>query len=223
LTAAGRQGTLGAVAGAGLVRTTKDDWIRSAKLALLSFAIMPLAVLIHELGHFSIAILCGLPAQLHAASVSGGAALGRAPGWMVACQTGAGPLASLLMSIGGALLYSRDRRRLWALALAVSAASRFLMPTAYLGARLLFLLEGRIYAAHPVFDEHDFAMALGLPPLLVAGAATLFLFGLVSWLLRQTEKGRRLPFALALIAGIGAALTVWIAITPPILLSYPGR
>src|SRR3954447_10435895 len=94
--------------GAGLVGRTKDDWIGSAKLALLSFVIMPLAVLIHELGHFSVAILAGLPAQLHAASVSGGAELGRAPGWLVACQTGAGPLASVLMAIGGALLYSRD-------------------------------------------------------------------------------------------------------------------
>lgn len=142
---------------------------------------------------------------------------------MTACQTGMGPLASLLMSIGGALLYSRDRRRLWALALAASAASRFLMPAAYVGARLLFLLERRTYAAHPVFDEHDFAVALGLPPLLVTGAAALFLFGLAFRLLRQTEKGRRVAFALALIAGIAAGMTVWIAITPSILLSYPGR
>jgi uncharacterized membrane protein YfcA len=206
-----------------LGQRASGDWIRSAKLALLSFLILPLTVLIHELGHFSIAVLSGLPAQLHASSVSGGAELGRAPAWMVACQVGAGPLATLLMSIGGAILYGRDPARHWALALALSAASRFLMPTAYLGARFLFLIEGRNYTGRPVFDEHDFAVAVGLPAPIVAAAATSFLFGLTYWLLRRTDRKRRLPFALALIVGIGAGSLFWPAIAPPLLASYPGR
>lgn len=211
------------VVGADLVQRTRDDWLESAKLAALSFLLLPLAVFLHELGHFSIAILSGLPAQLHATSVSGGAELNAAPDWLVACQTAAGPLASLMMSIGGTILYSRDADRRWALALALGAASRFLMPAAYLGARLLFLVQGRVYAAQPVFDEHDFAAAVGLPPPVVTAAATLVLLGVIYWSFRQTERGRRIPYAVALLLGISAAYISLVAIAPPILASYPGR
>jgi cytochrome bd-type quinol oxidase subunit 2 len=206
-----------------MAQAKSDRWIAAAKLALLSLLIIPLTVLIHELGHFAVPLLLGLPAQLHPSSISGGAELNKAAGWMVALQTGAGPLASLLMSLAGAALYGRDPRRLWALAVAICAASRFIVTSAYLGARLLFLLQGRVYAAHPNFDEHNFAVAAGLPPLLVAAAATLFLFGLIFWLLRRTEKRRRLPFALALAAGIGAGATLWVMLAPPVLATVPGR
>lgn len=127
------------------------------------------------------------------------------------------------MILGGALLYARERSRLWALALAAAAGSRFFMSAAYLGARLLFAVEGRTYAAQPVFDEHAFAKALGLPPLPVTCVAALVLVGMLYWLFHQTKPERRLPFALALIAGIGAASIVWVAITPPVLISYPAR
>ncbi|MDB5694089.1 MAG: hypothetical protein JWO81_3152 [Alphaproteobacteria bacterium] len=206
-----------------MAQAKSDPWIAAAKLAFLSLLIMPLTVLIHELGHFAVPFLLGLPAQLHPSSISGGAELNKAPGWMVALQTGAGPLASLLMSLAGAALYGRDPRRLWALALAICPASRFAVTTTYLGARLLFLLEGRFYAAHPNFDEHNFAVASGLPPLLVAAAATLFLFGLIFWLLRRTERRRRIPFALALAAGIAAGATLLVTLAPPVLASFPGR
>jgi hypothetical protein len=199
-----------------------DRWIEAAKLALLAMIIMPVTVIIHELGHFATPLLFSLPAQLHPGSVSGGAELDHAPAWMVALQTGGGPLMSVLMGLGGGALYHRDPRRLWAMALAASAISRFVMDIAYLGARFLFLLEGRVYAARPEIDEYRLAEALALPPPLVSGAAAAFFLGLIWLLLRRTQARRRLPFVLALIAGIALGTNLWFMLAPPVLVSAAG-
>jgi hypothetical protein len=206
-----------------LAQETSGRWESVAKLALLTCLIMPSTVLIHELAHLSIPLGLGLPAQLHPGSISGGAQIGKAPDGMVALQTGAGPLASLLMSLAGAVLWSRDKRRLWALAVAISSASRFVMSSLYLGARLLFLVEGRPYVAHPNFDEQNFAAALSVPTPPVALAATLYLFGLACWLLRNIEGRRRIPLALALVAGMAIGMTLWVTVAPPVLVTVPGR
>ena len=204
-------------------REGSNRWIAAATLALLAFILMPVTVVVHELAHFTMALAFGLPAQMHPGSTSGGAELGNAPGWMVAFQTGAGPAVSLLIGVGAGGAYARDPRRLWALALAAGGLSRFVMDIAYVGARLLFLIEGRRYAAQPVFDEYEFAASLGLAPLLVTSIAVLCLFGLAWWLLRRTERRRRLPFAIAAIAGIVAGANLWFALAPPVLLSIGGR
>jgi hypothetical protein len=206
-----------------LAPESSNRWIAAATLALLSFVLMPVTVIVHELTHFTVALAFGLPAEMHPGSTSGGAELGHSPGWMVALQTGAAPAVSLLIGLGCASIYARDPRRLWALAIAADAVSRFVMDIAYVGARLLFLIEGRPYSAQPVFDEHEFAESLGLAPLLVTSVATLGLLGLVWWLVRRTERRRRLPFAVAAIAGILAGTSLWFALAPPVLLSVGGR
>jgi cytochrome bd-type quinol oxidase subunit 2 len=198
---------------------TNGRWADAAKLAGWTALLTPLTILVHELGHFSIGLTTGLPLELHPTSVSGGAEAGAAADWLVALQAGAGPLMTLAMSLLFAALYSRDRSRLWALAAAVAAASRLLVTTAFLGLRLFLLLLGRPYRATPNFDEHNAARALGLPPLLMAIAATAFLVALYVWLLRRMPQGRRFPFVIALIAGVVVGGAAWTSLPPPVLVS----
>jgi hypothetical protein len=202
---------------------SSNRWMAAATLALLSFIFMPVTVIVHELAHFTMALAFRLPAAMHPGSTSGGAELGNAPGWMVALQTGAGIAISLLIGLAGSAAYARDPRRLWALALAAGALSRFVMDVGYVGARMLFLIEGRPYTSQPVFDEYEFAASLGLPPLLVTSVAMLCLFGLVWWLVRRTERRSRLLFAIAAIAGVAAGANLWFALAPPVLLASGGR
>lgn len=194
-------------------------WADAAKLAAWTALMVPLTILIHELGHFSVGLATGLPVELRPTSVSGGAEPGAAADWLVALQAGAGPIVTVVMALVFAALYRSDPRRLWALAGAVAAASRLLVTTAFLGMRLLLLVLGRPFQGTPNFDEHNVARALGLPPMLMAAAASLFLIALYAWLLRRIARGRRLPFVLASIAGVAAGAVAWSVLPPPVLLS----
>ncbi|HEX8240299.1 MAG TPA: hypothetical protein VF574_11220 [Allosphingosinicella sp.] len=205
--------------GSGGNAAANGRWAGSAKLALICLALTPVTIVIHELGHFTVALLSGLPAELHATSVSGGASPGSgAPASLVAMQAGAGPMLTILMSLAGALLYRRGRS-LWALAFAFAAASRLIVPTAYLAIRLLFIVLGRPFGGRPVFDEYLLARALGILPELAALAATLFLATFLGWLLRRPEPGRRLLYLLALTAAAFAGNLLWPALAPGTLAS----
>jgi hypothetical protein len=194
-------------------------WADSAKLALLCLALTPVTIVIHELGHFTVALASGLPAELHAASVSGGASPGSgASSALVAMQAGAGPMLTILMSLAGALLYRRTRS-LGTLAFAFAAASRLAVPAAYLAIRLVLLVLGRPFGGHPVFDEYLLARALGIVPELAALAATLFLAAFLAWLLRRPEPGRRLLYLLALTTAAIAGNVLWPALAPGSLAS----
>ncbi|HEX8364924.1 MAG TPA: hypothetical protein VF603_06545 [Allosphingosinicella sp.] len=194
-------------------------WADAAKLAAWAALMTPLTILIHELGHFSVGLATGLPVELHPTSVSGGAEPGAAADWLVALQAGAGPILTVVMAVAFAALNKSGPGRLWALAGAIAAASRLLVTTAFLGMRLLLLVLGRPFQGTPNFDEHNVARALGLPPMLLAAAASLFLVGLYAWLLRRIPRGRRLPFVFASIAGVAAGAVAWTALPPPVLLS----
>jgi uncharacterized membrane protein len=141
----------------------------------------------------------------------------------VALQAGAGPIATIMMSVAAAYLFDRDRRRLWALAVAVAAASRFLVTTGYLIIRLFLLVMGIEFGGSPNFDEHNVAQALGLPSPILALAATLFLFALLIWLLRRVERGRRLIYLLATAGGVAAGFLLWVVLAPVPLMTIAGR
>jgi hypothetical protein len=192
-------------------------WRDAATLALLAALFTPLTILLHELGHFLPALLSDLPARLHPTTVSGGASRGSgAADWLVALQAGGGPLVTVVMGLAGAMLYGRGRR-LWALAFAVAAISRLAVTTAWLGLRLVFLLLGRPYRGTPNFDEYNLALALGVPPLFTAAAATLFFALLLAWLVRRIPRGRRLAWVLVLALVIVAMNFAWPAVAPPVL------
>ena len=204
--------------------TAGGRWSQAGRLALLALVLTPLTILIHELGHFAVAWASGLPAALHPTSVSGGAAPGSAqPGWMIALQAGGGPLVTIAMSLAGALLYRRDPSRLWALAFSIAAASRFGVTTAYLGVRGLLGVLGRPFGGRPNFDEHNVSAALGVPTEPLAIMASLYLAGLLYWLLKRAGRGRRIVFVLAVAAAIVIGNIVWVTFPPPVLATLPAR
>lgn len=182
----------------------------------------PLTIILHETGHFLVALSSGLAAELHPMSVSGGAEPGAGSAFLVGLQSAAGPLATIAMSLAGARLYASDPSRLWALAAAVAAVSRLFVTTAYLAVRIGLAAAGRTYGGNPNFDEANVAVAIGLPVPLLALVGTSFLFGLLYWLLRHIPKGRRLPFGLALVAGISLGIGAWAGLAPAVLLAVPG-
>src|SRR3954453_21287024 len=192
------RGHAGASSGECRMAERRSGWSTVGKLALLTLLLTPVTILIHEFGHLVVPLVFGLPGQLHPGSVSGGAALGAQPAWMVALQAGGGPLMTVLMGAGGATLYRRDRHRLWALAFAAAAISRLLVSVAWLGVRLFLLVIGRPYGARPNFDEHALAQACGISPLVTALAAALVFFEIFYWLVRSIERGRRLIYVVTM-------------------------
>ncbi|HEY5721854.1 MAG TPA: hypothetical protein VIT45_05985 [Allosphingosinicella sp.] len=197
----------------------RDGLRDAAVLGLLAFAFTPVTILLHELGHLAIAFASGLPAELHPASVSGGAHVGSGqPSALIALQAAGGPLVTVAMSLAAGLLYVRNPGRRWALAFAVAAASRLFVAAAWLVLRLVLLVLGRPYGGTPNFDEHNAARALGWPPEIAAMAATLFAVGLVAWLARHLTRGRRIAALAAMAAGIVAANVLWPMVAPGVLL-----
>jgi hypothetical protein len=192
-------------------------WNDAAKLALLTLFATPLTILVHELGHFLVPLLSGLPAQLQPTTVSGGALLGRAPSWLVALQAGGGPLVTLIMGVVGALLFSRDPRRLWALAFAFAAVSRFIVTAAWLGLRLILALLGQPYQGQPNFDEYILAGALGLPALVTSLTATFILGVMLYWLLGAAPSGRRLLYLVAMTVAAVVGNILWPLLAPAVL------
>jgi hypothetical protein len=124
---------------------------------------------------------------------------------------------TVLMALSGALLLRRDTRRLWALAFAVAAISRFLVTTAWLGLRLLLWGLGRPYGGSPNFDEHNLAVTVGVAPELTAAAATLFLSGMLFWFSRQVQSGRRLIYFTVIAAAVVIGNVLWPALAPEVI------
>jgi hypothetical protein len=194
------------------------SWGEAGKLFLLTLLLTPITILIHELGHLAVPMIFNLPAQLHPTSVSGGAVPGSgAPSWMIAAQAGSGPLVTVLMALAGGFLHSRDRRRLWALAVAVAAASRMLVTTSYLAVRLLVAVLGATFGGTPNFDEHNLAEALGFSPVIISIAATCFLALLLFEMFGRVERSSRTLFAMALVLAIGVGNVSWSTFAPPVL------
>lgn len=185
------------------------------KLAAWSALMTPLSVLLHELGHFTIARAFGYPARLKATSVA--ADLDRAPEWIQLLQSTAGPLVTLVITIIAASLYSRRPSRRWALSLAVAAPHRYLVVSAYLGALGAVTLLGGRMGGTPNFDEYNTARAAGAPIIAVAIAITLALILYWIWLVRRIPRGSRIGSILAIVAGAGAGMYSWVAVAPPVL------
>jgi hypothetical protein len=194
-------------------------WSQAAKLAGWALLMAPLTILLHELGHFAVAAGTGWPAQLRPMSVSGGAEGGQLGPGLVALQAGAGLIVTVIVTLVAGLLYRGDRDRLWALAIAIAAVSRMFVTTSYLTVRAVLWVTGQPFGGKPNFDEHNVAVALGLPPVLLALVTTIFLFAVVYWLMRAVPRGRRLLFAIALVAGTALGTMAWGSLMPPVLLS----
>jgi hypothetical protein len=184
-------------------------WRSSGRLFLFALVLTPITIVLHELGHFSIAVLSGRPAELHLSSVSGGA-LPSDPVWLQAAQAGAGPLVTFLLTLIGLVAYKRGGY-LWAMALAAGAISRVVTDLGYLCIRLFLFAMGKPFAGNPNFDELVFARHVGINDIFASSIASLIML-VTAWLLwRWTRPGRRAVWLGATILGIVAAYVPMLA------------
>lgn len=136
--------------GGGVMRVS---WKNIGRFGAAAALVAPLTVIAHELGHFLAGRAMGFDAELRAASVSGGAVLGRAPDWMVAVQALAGPLVTFLL-LASAFAIGRRRAKPWVIALAATAPLRFLVGASYLTWSIYAWSQGGELRGSPNFDEY---------------------------------------------------------------------
>ena len=191
------------------------SWRGLGTLALLSVVLTVVTTLIHEFGHLLVPIGYGLPAELHPSSVSGGAIEGsRAPIWMQALQAAGGPILTFVMTVTGLILHRRRPRSLFLTAFVLAAASRLATSVLYLGLRAFVAMLGRPFTGNPNSDELKVAEILGLSPIPVTIAVTVF-FAVVIWLtVSRLPRGRRTIGFLVMAASIGATTFAWPALAP---------
>jgi hypothetical protein len=184
-----------------------------AGLAAFGFCVVlfPLSVVLHELGHFLIGRVFGIPTELHAASVSGlpeTAPFGNSPGG-VALASLAGPAITMLLVVLGFAF----RTRVWGLPLLAVALARFFVNLAYM-IQQRFVAAGIAAPSNPNFDEIQAARALDLPPQpLAAVGAVLLLAGLVFLWRFAGPRG-----FLVLTSGTIAGMVGWLVLLGPRLL-----
>lgn len=182
---------------------SNGKWRGSGLLFLFSLVLTPITIILHELGHLSVAAFSGRPAELHLSTVSGGA-LPSDPIWIQAAQSGAGPLVTLLLTVIGLAAFQRTGR-LWGMALAAGAISRVVTDLGYLVIRLFLFAIGKPFGGNPNFDELVFARHVGIDEVFASFVASTIL-ALTVWLLwRWTEPGRRARWMGATVLGVMVA------------------
>ena len=175
------------------------------------FASVPVAVLLHELGHYTTGRLLGWrDLALHFSRVdlaSGGpivASAIHAP-WKVALVYVAGPAVSLALIFVAALLVGGSGRHAMPAALGLSSAVRFLWPLAT-GIVLVLRSIVRNHAPfHPDLDEFNFAANSGIAPWLCLFssffAAAIGLFWMTRCLWHRELVSSLVSLALGVTAG----------------------
>jgi hypothetical protein len=175
----------------------------------------PLTILLHELGHLLTAMALGFEeAQLHFSHVEFDEA-GGSP-----VQVGlvglAGPLVTAAQILGAIAFHRLRPGSRWPYALAVAAASRFLVGVPYTIVSLIVRLQGQRLQP-PAFDEYRAGEALGWSGDLLLGLSSLMLLVTLVWLARALPRGERLMAWPALLLGTVAGWALWFAAGPLIL------
>jgi hypothetical protein len=181
------------------------------KLFSVGLLFAPIAILLHELGHWFALAALGCPAQLHFAYTTPGTAIPHSSWFVVA----AGPAITAVMMFGGFFLLLRLRRaRLQGPATRVDWLATF---SALCALRWLRFGTASMVLPQPS-DEATLSMACGfpswlLPFLLVPVALTVF----VSTIRLHPSGNRLAPFASAVL-GICVGVALWLKVIGPRLL-----
>lgn len=177
------------------------------------FASVPITVVLHELGHYSAGRFLGWrDLALHYSSVrlaSGGPVVASAihAPWKVAFFYVAGPIVSLAILFVAALLVGRPGPLAVSAACGLSSAVRFLWP---LSMGTMFLVPG-IERNYPNLDEFNFAVNIGIPPLLSMFSSSFAAAVGLFWMARRLwHRELALPLvALAVGVAAGFAFYLW--------------
>lgn len=185
------------------------------------FASVPVAILLHELGHYTTGRLLGWrDLAFHYARVnlaSGGpivAGATHAP-WMVALGYVAGPAVSLALIFVAALLVGGSGRHPMPAGLGLSSTVRFLWPLATGIVVVLRWIVSNHAPFHPDLDEFNFAANSGMPPWLCLFssffAAAIALF----WMTRRLWHRELASPLVSLALGVAVGFAFYLGLLGP--------
>ena len=185
-------------------------WFGAALLAA------PLAIVLHELGHFTLAKAFGFPnVSFHFSSVSDGADAAGYPLWQQGLKALAGPAVTLALVLGFTAAARRYGPGPLTVGPAFAAGVRaFILGGAYLLVRVLH--PERV--AQGNFDELNAARRLGLSADLVMAVSVLTIVAAWIYLVRLLPKAIRLRALGVTAAGTVVGVVLWVSVIGPIVL-----
>jgi hypothetical protein len=197
-----------------VARRGNSNWRWALSLAGAALALVPLCIVLHELGHLLTALALGFPnPEFHFSAVSPGD-ISQQKQWERGAVGLAGPLVTALLTIVGIAAHRRWPRSAWPFALAIAAASRFAVAVPFSVVNVYVRLTGRRLAP-PAFDEQKAADALGLSGELLLGLTSATLLLVIAWLLiKLPSRWLSLP---ATVAGTVAGWALWMGALGPLL------
>jgi hypothetical protein len=197
-----------------MTKIDASKWRWPLLLAAASIALVPLCIILHELGHLLTALALGFPnPEFHFSAVSPGDVSQQAQ-WELGAVGLAGPLVTALLTVVGIAAHRRWSRSVWPFALAIAAASRFAVAVPFSLANIYVRLAGQRLAP-PAFDEQKAADALGWSGewLLSLTSATLLI--VVAWLVvNLPNRWLSLP---AVLIGTAAGWALWMGALGPLI------
>lgn len=201
-----------------IVDVSGRSWLsRAAPWGAWSVFFVPITIVLHELGHYSAALLAGSPNPvLHYNLTSPGDLAGQ-DGSIGGVIGLAGPAVTVILSVfacGWILLRGPAR---WAFALAVSAASRFVVEVPYTVISSLARLTGSTLSP-PAFDEYKAGIAFGWSGDLLLASTVFVLAGVLVFVGLKLPRGERSTAWPGLVIGTIVGWACWMLLLGPLLL-----
>jgi hypothetical protein len=202
--------------GGKVIKRTKTG--AAAECLIAPAILVPLSILLHELGHFAVARALGFDnAKLHYSAVDPGPNPG-APAWMSGAVGLAGPIVTIALVALAIIAHGRRRDSVWPFALAIAAASRFAVGLPYSIVNLVMRFQGHRLSP-PAFDEYKAATALGWSGDLLLAITSAIPLAVLVWLGLTLPRGRRILFFGALLLGTAVGWYLWMGLLGPRLLA----
>jgi len=177
----------------------------------------PLAIVLHELGHYAAAFWAGSPnPALHYSWTDPGnlPAKGASTDGVIGL---AGPAVTIILSLFACawILWRRPAR--WAFALAICAVSRFVVAVPYTIMTIVVRLTGGSLGA-PAFDEYQAGTALGWSGDALLASTIVVLIGVLVFVGRSLPGGERSVAWPGLVIGTILGWICWMLLLGPVLL-----
>lgn len=198
-------------------RAGRSWFARAAPWGAWCVVLAPLAIVLHEVGHYAVAAWVGSenpvlhyswtdPGNLPAKSPSTDGVIGLA-----------GPAVTIILALSAcAWILLRGPAR-WAFALAIGAVSRFVVGVPYTLLNIVMRLAGRRLGA-PAFDEYKAGTSLGWSGDALLASTVLVLAGVLVFVGRELPRGERSTAWWGLVIGTILGWACWMLIIGPAVL-----